>query len=338
MCIIAAKPAGVSMPDDATLRRMWNANPDGAGFMYPVTVSKNGKTAQRIRIEKGFMEFADFMAALDRVRLHVDLKRTPVVMHFRITTHGGTCPELTHPFPVSDSESTLRKTSLSCSVGIAHNGIISSVSPRKSLSDTGEYVATQLAPLYRAMPNFHLNPDALTLIKNAIRSKMAILTPDGRITTVGDFTEDGGILYSNTSYKERYFNYRFSDISTGGWTSYADSPWGPTGVERLMLLYDIPGAYVSLDDGMLLDTDYSCDYAIDSRGNVYEYDSTFDVFVPVEGARAYNAQNNSLTYHTKKATWENVMTEEELYALYEMLDDDPCAEANDDNLTPFPTR
>ena len=33
MCIIAAKPAGVAMPDNDTLRTMWNVNSDGAGFM-----------------------------------------------------------------------------------------------------------------------------------------------------------------------------------------------------------------------------------------------------------------------------------------------------------------
>ena len=36
MCIIAAKPAGVNMPDDKILENMWNRNDDGAGFMYAV--------------------------------------------------------------------------------------------------------------------------------------------------------------------------------------------------------------------------------------------------------------------------------------------------------------
>ena len=48
MCIIAAKPAGVAMPDNDTLRTMWNVNSDGAGFMY---VEKGA-----VRIEEGFMK------------------------------------------------------------------------------------------------------------------------------------------------------------------------------------------------------------------------------------------------------------------------------------------
>ena len=33
MCIIAAKPIGVKMPNEETIRTMWNNNNDGAGFM-----------------------------------------------------------------------------------------------------------------------------------------------------------------------------------------------------------------------------------------------------------------------------------------------------------------
>ena len=34
MCIIAAKPAGIALPNAETIETMWYANPDGAGFMY----------------------------------------------------------------------------------------------------------------------------------------------------------------------------------------------------------------------------------------------------------------------------------------------------------------
>ena len=59
MCIIAAKPAGVKMPDPETIRRMWYANHDGAGFMY----AHDGK----VKIEKGFMRLTDFESALKRI-------------------------------------------------------------------------------------------------------------------------------------------------------------------------------------------------------------------------------------------------------------------------------
>ena len=34
MCIIAAKPAGVKLPERDVFRTMWDGNSDGAGFMY----------------------------------------------------------------------------------------------------------------------------------------------------------------------------------------------------------------------------------------------------------------------------------------------------------------
>lgn len=95
MCIIAAKPAGVKMPSRDTIRTMWAGNPDGAGVMY----AQDGK----VRIDKGFMKLSDLEAHLDKLERSLDLTATGVVLHFRITTHGGTCPENCHPFPLTDS-------------------------------------------------------------------------------------------------------------------------------------------------------------------------------------------------------------------------------------------
>ena len=62
----------------------------------------------KVVIEKGFMKLDEFTAALDRVAQTVDLTATGVVMHFRITTHGGTCP-LEHP-PVPPVEQHRRSS------------------------------------------------------------------------------------------------------------------------------------------------------------------------------------------------------------------------------------
>lgn len=35
MCIIVYKPEGATMPSTDTLRRCFEENPDGAGFMWP---------------------------------------------------------------------------------------------------------------------------------------------------------------------------------------------------------------------------------------------------------------------------------------------------------------
>lgn len=204
MCIIAAKPANTKMPTYETLENMWYGNPDGAGIMYAI----DGK----VRIEKGLMTFKAFNDKLDELRKVVDLDAVPVVMHFRITTHGGTCPANTHPFPVTDSVKLLQRTSLAANIGVAHNGIIP-ITPRKGISDTMEYIASQLAPLSRACPSWYRNPDALTLVKNAIQSKMAVLTGKGELVTIGDFVESDGIKYSNSSFRGwgKYGRYSMYD-------------------------------------------------------------------------------------------------------------------------------
>ena len=117
MCIIVVKKAGIAAPSDEMFENMWNHNPDGAGFMY----TANGGVC----IEKGFMEYKDFYKAYKRVEGKIDTVQTPMVFHFRITTHGGTSPENTHPFPVTDNLSTLRKLMCKTSLGVAHNGILS---------------------------------------------------------------------------------------------------------------------------------------------------------------------------------------------------------------------
>ena len=346
MCIIAAKPSGIPMPKEDTLRNMWEANPDGAGFMYPSAVTgKNGKEKPVVQIEKGFMTWEAFKAALDKFASTHDMTATPIVMHFRITTHGGTCPELTHPFPVTKSHGVLRKLRSTTPVGIAHNGIIHSVTAGKDMSDTSEYVASQLAPLHAALPRFWESPHALELIRNAIGSKMAILSADGKITTVGDFIEDGGILYSNSSYSYRRFSFSYS--SCGGWDShdwdYGSHVWDECVPKKLMPMSEATGSYLTLEDGSMLDTDFIDTYAIDHSRTVYQYDEYIDVWVRLDGATPYSKNGSLLPYVGKNATWEDTMSLEAACELYDEIEfggyeDEDRPDLSDlDTDCPFPT-
>lgn len=277
MCIIAAKPAGVAMPSRDTIRTMWDGNRDGAGLMY----LDGGK----VTIEKGFMTYKSFAKKLDQLEKRLDLTRTPVVMHFRITTHGGTKPENCHPFPITDSIGALKKLTSRTDIGVAHNGIIHII-PRSGISDTMEYIASQLAPLKRALPRFYENKNAMLLVKNAIDSKMAFLTKEGKIYTVGDFVTDKGVLYSNRSYIKSSLRYR----DLGSWNCYADfeDDWGDfqgigyDDVKCLMWLDETD--YLKSEDGSLIE---GLDFLIDESGKVYEYDYNSDAAFLVEGMTAY---------------------------------------------------
>lgn len=277
MCIIAAKPAGVAMPSRDTIRTMWDGNRDGAGLMY----LDGGK----VTIEKGFMTYKSFAKKLDQLEKRLDLTRTPVVMHFRITTHGGTKPENCHPFPITGSIGALKKLTSRTDIGVAHNGIIHII-PRSGISDTMEYIASQLAPLKRALPRFYENKNAMLLVKNAIDSKMAFLTKEGKIYTVGDFVTDNGVLYSNRSYIKSSLRYR----DLGSWNCYADfeDDWGDSpgigydDVKCLMWLDETD--YLKSEDGSLIE---GLDFLIDESGKVYEYDYNSDAAFLVEGMTAY---------------------------------------------------
>ena len=201
MCVVAVKNVGVAFPNDDLMKAMWDSNNDGAGFMY----TKNGK----VHIEKGFMKYDDLMRAVRDLKKRVDIVNTPVVLHFRITTHGGTSPENTHPFPISSNEKYLKALDLTCSVGMVHNGIISSVVVDKEakMSDTMVYIQEVLSPLSMLNKSFYRNDFGKQLMENQIGwSKLAFLDKTGNIDLVGSFLKgtkhnSKDILFSNLNHE-----------------------------------------------------------------------------------------------------------------------------------------
>lgn len=318
MCIIACKPIGIDMPDADTITNMWYSNPDGAGFMY----NHDG----RVHISKGYMKLDKFLEAIDKLAKKIDLTRTGVVMHFRITTHGGTKPENTHPFPVSDSLPMLRKLTVSAKLGVAHNGIIDITPRSKDISDTMEYVMSQLAPLSRALPRFYENKDAMLMVKNAIDSKMAFLTPEGMIHTIGDFNMHNGILYSNPSYEAYWHSMRYGKFSVWDrdedkWDTYGYGDWGypytysgsnkslaPAKYDDdedsdeeivtriLMPVMDVDGAYLKdLKDGTLFE-DCNYEWFMDSAGNPWWFSESEELAYRDPDVALYDASGQPLRF------------------------------------------
>ena len=237
-----------------------------------------------------------------------------------IPTRGGTTPANTHPFPVTDSITRLQATRTCSTVGVAHNGIIRSVSPRKGISDTMEYIATQLAPLSRALPDWYHNRGALTLVQNAIDSKLAVLTGAGEIITVGDFETENGIMYSNGSF--RSYGGRYANISMYDW----DYDWEASAFEAyvkntakttakkgkkkkgkkaepinifkqplMWLVMADEGAYVRDEkNGYITE---GLDFLLDSNNGVWVYDIALDACMKMPGHTAYTAQGAVMRYN-----------------------------------------
>ena len=210
MCVIVAKKMGIELPSKKILENCFDVNPDGAGLMY---VNENKK----IVIEKGFMTFEAFYKKLKELDKKYDLKKKALVMHFRITTQGGTSPENCHPFPITDDEKKLKATYLECNdVAFAHNGIISLYSMRddKGMSDTMLLSKELLYPLFNYNKKFYKQEHNQELIEEIIGTdKIAFLDNEEKIITIGEFKEDEGVLYSNLNHKKNYnyYNYNYND-------------------------------------------------------------------------------------------------------------------------------
>jgi predicted glutamine amidotransferase len=221
MCVIAVKPQKVKMFSESLIEDMWDRNPDGAGFMY--TLKK------RVYIEKGFMtqkELSNAIAGLEKriKKYDLTLKDLSLIMHFRITTHGGTNRGNTHPYPVHYKSEFLQALDMYTSLGVAHNGIIHSVTPKQNESDTIEYIRSILVPLYKADKLFYQKDNFVELIQNTIDgSKLAFLDTHGEITMVGAFDKVDGCYFSNlyhdwkSSYGSHGYGYGY------GYGAYVNS-------------------------------------------------------------------------------------------------------------------
>ena len=223
------------------------------------------------------MTLKHFKKALKSLKKEIDIINTPIVFHFRIGTSGGNIPENTHPFPVTEHLSLLQKLQYKSPLAVAHNGIIHITPSQEDISDTMEYIISQLGPLYQLKKDFYRCEAGKRLIYNFIQSKMVFLDGEGRIETIGKFEESDGILYSNFSYLP-YYNYKKWDI----WDDYL-----VTCSQKKLLSWINDDGYIIDKKGELID---GYGFLIDRSGDVYEYDWELDICRKIN-ARAYTFQN-----------------------------------------------
>ena len=199
MCIIVAKPAKTAMPSLNTLETCFRNNPDGAGIM----LASKGK----VWGFKGLMTFDALKSKLKTLESRFgSLDKLPVVLHFRIGTHGKNIPENTHPFPLSDRYDELRSLEWVSSQGMAHNGIIHECGQHKdvrteNVSDTMVFVKRVVSPIARVY-DIACHRDILDGLGLMAGSKLAFLGRKGIIARYGDFTKEDGVYYSNDSFKK----------------------------------------------------------------------------------------------------------------------------------------
>jgi len=191
MCVICVSHKGIRQPNEEEITNMWKTNPHGAGYMF----IKNGK----VEIHKGFMELRDFIRSVKSEEFTDD---DVVVYHFRISTQAGITPEMTHPFPLSEDLKDMNLLDCTCSVGIAHNGVIRLTSTNdQKYSDTALFITEYLPMLIRDTEDI-TDKRVKKTIRALINSKMVLINGDGDVTIIGDFWADGksGLMYSNKSF------------------------------------------------------------------------------------------------------------------------------------------
>ena len=176
--------------------RMWRSNDDGFGLVYR---SRGG-----VGVVKGIMDEEEAWELYSRLPEGV-----PHVLHFRLATHGGVRPELTHPFVLSE-ESPLIERGVVAEPVLAHNGIwgLYAIKQRELKLDgpvsDSRVLAAWLGRLAKERPLREVLEENYEELLSA--GRVAVVDPaTWRIHVVGDWIREGPFLFSNGSYREDRF-------------------------------------------------------------------------------------------------------------------------------------
>lgn len=188
MCILAAAIEKGFTKDE--FESMWRANSDGAGFAW----WEDGT----IHFAKGFMKEAEaYGFYLSHVQMHF-----PHIAHFRMTSIGGTCEELTHPFVVSET-SDIQLSGKGSSL-VFHNGHLTSwdelmqmhVMSRNIKFPSGRFSDSRAVAI---LSHWY----GMEFIRT-LSGKWVYFDKDtGIVNMYGDFTKDNGRYFSNSDYEKQ---------------------------------------------------------------------------------------------------------------------------------------
>lgn len=227
MCIILYTTKKIGLPTDETLKSIFKSNPDGAGMACVYT---NEENRQFIRHQKGLMKEKDYMDAVKDFYNKMTKDDDYLIVHTRISTHGGVLAKNTHPFKTPDGSL------------LFHNGVCSKVTPllKGDESDT-EYIANHFTTL-------------ADLQKIDSISRYIVIHPDGTCEKIGTWVKDadgrqwsnGGYApysyskYNYKSYRSRYYDDT-DDYNSGYYppSTYVNTPPSKDSVMLKMLVQSL---------------------------------------------------------------------------------------------------
>ena len=191
MCVILACDKKTGKPTKQMLIEAENMNDDGGSIAWI-----EGK---RVRWEKGLKA--------KQIWKIVKKKDLPMVIHFRIATHGGVNKALCHPFPITDKVELF--TSGKADEVLFHNGIWSEYSKYALTAVVQHKIKFPSGKMSdsRAMTWLvsHFGKSILNLMGDG--NKMCVLNKDGIEYYGKGWAKVDGIKCSNDLFDNTYTNY-----------------------------------------------------------------------------------------------------------------------------------
>lgn len=213
MCIIVAKPEGVKPPSIGNLENCFDNNSHGAGYM----ILRKG--AKKVKVRKGFMSWEAFLENYQKEKIQ---DSDIVISHFRISTSGKVDAGNCHPYVITNKKSMLRNTSVNTSrTAVAHNGIISELNGIDKVLNDSQLFARDYLSAPEVYNNIYESEVIQSLIEGYIgSSKLAFLNHKEGLLLLGNFIEEKGVLYSNSTYKSCYYYNKNLYNQDYGWGAY----------------------------------------------------------------------------------------------------------------------
>ena len=174
MCVIIQKPNKIDINNEV-LHMCWNANKDGAGFMF----AENNK----LYTFRGYIKFDSFYKS------YLKYKDRELVIHFRFASCGKISNNMCHPFKINEK------------LALMHNGHIDIPFDIGEMSDSLWFVKN----VFKKMPKDFLNNKLfqnLTILSIG-SSVMVFMDNIGNITIIGD--QEPSIIYNNCWFSNYFW-------------------------------------------------------------------------------------------------------------------------------------
>ena len=285
MCVIVHKERGKDLPSNEIIEKCFKKNPDGSGIL----LHRNG--TKIVEIHKGFMKLDDFKTALGDLNVR---KEDDLVLHFRITTSGGTNPENCHPFPISSKVEDLKATRINSPLAFVHNGVLGKGDDSLKISDTQVFVKDVIS---REEISRHLDNKEVQKVIEKMAGSQRFFIADAEkdiFKRFGTWYEDGGLWFSNMHWKTHVYSYSgfgwgsgYSSSASYSYNGYDYSygdyygrNYGTTGSKKVPDINSVLCPYCDKEMELMMEGHGA--FMCPECGTVYN-DETFEIYDKING-------------------------------------------------------